>query len=292
MSYSQTLSAFRSDNKWGYKNGDAVIIESQYDTALAFDQTSRIAMVGKAFSKRSLSANTFKKEFTYSFINKKNQKIYIHPTDAPDSICEFSLNKNMVADYMSNKELFAVNYAGKKFLLTKDGKQVSGAVDNFHATSVPHFFAYEVKEKSGLGLWGLIDETGKHIIPVSYSKITINPRDSLIICCTAGIKSNGSDEIYNFSGERKFSSPRHIDYAYRNYAVYKLHEPEISYIIQDSNDKKERSLKANWAYYLPTGIMVYKQGKDHYYFYNLKDDKKVPFDGRLYWILNLNEDED
>jgi hypothetical protein len=74
--------------------------------------------------------------------------------------------------------------------------------------------------------------------------------------------------------------------------VYKLHEPEISYIIQDSNDKKERSLKANWAYYLPTGIMVYKQGKDHYYFYNLKDDKKVPFDGRLYWILNLNEDED
>jgi hypothetical protein len=292
ISYSQLLTAYRSDNKWGYKNGESIVIASQYDTALAFDQSNRIAVIGKALTKRSLSSTTTKKEFTYSLINSRNQKLYIHPFDGPDSICEFSLTKNMIADYMSAKELFAVGYAGKKFLFNKSGKQVSGAVDNLHNTNIPTLFTYEIKEKTGQSYWGLIDENGKQIIPAAYSRIVINPKDSIIVCCTAGLKTNGSDDLFSFSGQRKSSSARHIDYAYRNFTIYKLHEPEISYIIQNNTEKKETALKANWAYYLPTGIMIFRQGKDHYFFYKLKEDKKIPFDGRLYWLSNLDEDED
>jgi hypothetical protein len=291
--FSQSISAYKTDHKWGYKNGESVVIDAQFDTALAFDQTNRIAAVGKTTVKRSLSSHDLKKEFSYSFINSANKKIYIHPTDAPDSICEFSMTKNMLANYMSGHDVFWVGYAGKKYLLTKNGKQISGPLDNIYFTPVPNFFMTEYKENTGMVFHGIIDDQGKQIIPPSYSRIVIDAKDSIIIGCTAGIKTGGFDDLFNFAGDKKFSSHRHIDHAYKNVIVYKLHEPEVSYIVQDlsDKDKKERPLKASWAYYLPNGVMVYLQGKDHYFFYKLKEDKKIPFDGRLYWFFHLTENE-
>lgn len=292
-SHPQSLAIFKAENnKYGYKKNDAVAIEAQYDTALAFDCSGRIAAIGKASLKRALGTAGFKKEFSYSFITSKNRKIYIRPTDAPDSICEFSMNKNQLLPYLSDKHVFTVYYAGKKYALNKNGKQITGPIDNLYYTSVPNFFLCEHKEKTGQSFLSLIDEEGKQIIPPAYSRILVNKTDSIIICCTAGVKISGADDWYNFAGERKVTSARHLDYVYKNYTIYKLHEPEVSYIIQDNSDKLEKPLKANWAYYLPGGIMVYRQGHDKYFFYNLKSDKKIPFDGRIYWFLNLIEDED
>jgi len=79
FSFSQSISAFKTANKWGFKQGQTVIIEPQYDSVYGFDQTNQICLVGNIDPlKRSVNSLTkqVKIGYTFNFINTKHQKLY------------------------------------------------------------------------------------------------------------------------------------------------------------------------------------------------------------------------
>jgi hypothetical protein len=119
-----------------------------------------------------------------------------------------------------------------------------------------------------------------------YSGISLNAIDSLFICCTSGVKYNGSDDVYNFKGNKVHSSARHIQYCGKSYAVYRLFESENSYVIFDIKNNKERSLKAEWVYYLKNDKLVLLDGD--WYFYDMKTDKRFPIDKKIIKYYHLD----
>lgn len=290
-SNSQSITSFKTNNKWGFKKGESIIIDPQYDTTFGFDQTNTICLVGKInASKRSINPLTkeIKVEYIYNYINSKNEKIYIKKSNT-DSVCEITLTKQSPSYYLNNNKAFAATVGGKKYLVTKKGKTlIYTAYDNIVFTKVPDFYITETKEiKNNQTFVGLLDANGNYVIQQAYSKISINPFDSMIYCCTAGIKFNGSDDIYNFKGNKIHSSAKHIQCTGKKHIIYKLYDSENTFIIFDIETGKEKSLKAEWLYYLKNEMLVILDGE--WYFYDMKTDKRFPIDKKLIKYYNLND---
>lgn len=288
---SQNITSFKQNGKWGFKKGEAVLIEAQYDTTFGFDPTNKICLVGKVnASKRSINPLTkeLKIEYTYSYINPKNEKIYIVKSNT-DSTNEVSITKQTPAAYLNKNHAFAANVGGKKYLISKNGKTlINAAYDNINFTKVPNFYITETKDtKSGQTYIGLLEESGSYLIQPFYSKVSINSADSVIYCCTAGVKYNGSDDVYNYKGNKIHSSAKHIHTASKKHIVYKLFESENSFIVHDLHSGKEKPLNAEWIYYLKNEFLVILDGE--WYFYDMNTEKRYPLDKKLIKYFKLDE---
>lgn len=283
---SQTMSAFKSGKKWGFKQGETVVIEPQYDSVFGFDQTNQICLVGNVNPlKRSVNSLTkqVRIEYDFNYINSKNQKMYFKAPMALDSSCNVNVNKQTASLYLNNSQTFVASIDGKKILTTKKGVQISKtAFDNINFTKVPGFYTFEISSA-----WGLMDGDAKQIIPPTYSKISFNTYDSLIYCCTAGSKYNGMDDIYNYKGEKIHTSTKHIQCAGKNYYVYRLFASENAFVIFDVKEKKEFDIKAEYIYYLKNDQIALLDGD--WFFYDLKTSKRSPMDKKLIKYLQLDE---
>jgi hypothetical protein len=176
-----------------------------------------------------------------------------------------------------------VSVNGKKMLWSKKGKLVAPVShDNINFTKIPGFYTFE--ESSVIGL---MDETGKQLIPPTYSKISFNTDDSLIYCCTAGSRFNGSDDVYNYKGEKIHTSNKHIQFAGKNYVIYRLYASENSFVVFDVKENKEKNLKAEYVYYLKDNKIAMLD--DDWFFYDLKTEKRTPLDKTLIKYMKLDE---
>lgn len=279
----QQIVAFKQNGKTGFRLNDKTIIEPQYDTTFGFDAKQKIALVGNLNSKKNFInplTKELKRVYDFYYITPENKKISIVTADKKTAD-EFQTQQKVQKEYLLNASYFKIIYDNKVYLLDKSGKQLTASgYDNISFTKFPTLFMTELRDKSGQVFVGLIDESEKQVIPPNYSKIAINMYDSLIVCCTAGTKFNGSDDVYNYKGEKISSSARHIDYALKEYTVLKLYEPHVSYIILENSSKKEKPVTADALYYLKDEEVVMKQG-DNYFLYNFKTDKKTPYDKKL-----------
>jgi hypothetical protein len=282
---SQTISAFKTGTKWGFKKGEAVIIEPQYDSVFGFDQTGQICLVGSIDPKKQ-TVNSLTRQikivYTFKYINAENERLYFKAPNSLDSSSEATPTKFCGALYHNKHDLMIACVSGKKILATKKGVQISSSYDNINFTKVPGFYTYEVGS-----VWGLMDGNAKPVIGPTYSKISFNVYDSVIYCCTAGSKFNGMDDIYNYKGEKIHTSNKHIQYAGKNYAVYRLFESENAYIIYDLKEKKEKEVKAEYIYYLKNDNVALLD--DDWFFYNLKTEKRTPMDKTLIKYMKLDE---
>lgn len=290
--FSQSISAFRSNGKWGFKEGDKITIEAQYDTVFGFDVTHRICLVGKINPlKRSINSLTHEVhiDYTYNYITPANKKICGKISETQNEICDFTATKDMVSQYITDKNYFITHYNGKEIVFNKNGKQLTDhPYDNVSYTKVDSFFMVETKDpKSGHGFLGLINTSGKQVIPSTYSKISFNTYDTLIYCCTAGIRFNGSDDVYNYKGEKLHSHSKHIQCASKNFTIFKLFESENSYVIFDNKTLKEKQIKAEYVYYLKDDNIVLLDGD--WFFYNLATEKKTPIDKKIIKYLHLDD---
>ena len=292
FSFSQNIIAFKSENnKWGFKQDEKIIIEPQYDSVVAFDATNRICFVGNVSAKKSMNSLTHqvRKEYTFNYITPANKKLCAWLSEVQDSACNFSSSKEVGKQYLSASPYFIANCNGKHILMTKNGKQITDQYyDNIGFTKVDSFFTIELKESNTAhSLMGLINLSGKIIIPPTYSKISFNIADTLIFCCTAGVRFNGSDDVFNFKGQRLHSHSKHIHIATKNYSIFKLFESENSYIIYDNKTNKEKQIKAEYIYYLRNDNIILLEGD--WFFYNLATEKKTPFDKKLIKYLHLDD---
>lgn len=288
--YAQNISSFKQNKKWGFKKGESIVIEPQYDTTFGFDQNSEIALVGNINpNKKTINPLTkeIKFEWNYFYITHKNEKIYIKKSET-DSTSDITVIKQTQQLYTHDKNAFAATVNGKKYLISKKGKTIlTLAFDNIGFTKVPGFYTVENKDpKTGQILIGLVNDKGEFIIQQQYSKISINSLDSVIFCCTAGIKFNGSDDAYNYRGTKLHTSAKHIHAMGRNFAIYRLFESENSYVVHDLNSGKEKTLKVEWLYYLKNDRLLILDGE--WFFYDLKTDKRFPVDGRLIKYYKLD----
>ncbi len=286
FSFSQSISTFKTGNKWGFKQGQTVIIEPQYDSVYGFDQTNQICLVG-TIDPLKRSVNSLTKQvrigYTFNYINAKNQKLYFKAQQGLDSTSSVDVNKQSATLYFGKTDVFVAAFSGKKMLWSKKGKPLSSVKhDNINFTKVPGFYTFEEST-----VWGLMDETGKTIIGPTYSKISFNVYDSVIYCCTAGSKFNGMDDVYNYKGEKIHSSGKHIQCSGKNYVIYRLYDSENAFIIHDLKTNTEKHLKADFIYYLKEDKIAMLS--DEWYFYDLKSDKKVPLDKTLIKYMKLDD---
>jgi hypothetical protein len=287
--FSQTISAYKSQGKWGFKKGETTIIDPQYDSVFGFDPKGKICLVGNIDPlKRSVNSLTKEVKIAYAFryINDKNERLYFKAPNGLDSTSEATPTKYAGALYKTDGDLIIACVSGKKILATKKGKQISrDGYDNIIYTKVPGFLLCE--NKSGRSLFGLMTTEAEIIIPPVYSKISFNTDDSLIYCCTAGSKFNGMDDIYDYKGKKIHSSNKHIQGVSKNYYIYKLYASENSFIVYDVKENKERNLKAEYIYYLKDDKAALLD--DDWFFYDLKTDKRTPMDKSLIKYMKLDE---
>lgn len=274
---------FKEVNKWGIKENESVIIKPVYDTIFNFDSTGRVCLA--CFKQKTVSANRFIKTpniiYRCNYLNKKGGHLTIKPENS-DTTSIFTLLKVSVKQYNENDTYFIAAIKNIKYLIDKDFKQVTAKpYTEIYYTIDPGFFMAEIVTEGNVILKGLIDQNEKEIIPFNYSNIKINPRDSLIVGCSAGIGFNREDDIYSCEGKKIDSYHRHIDMALKGYVIHKIFEPKEYYIIYNIQTKEENIVYAEEAR-IYTEEELLMRNDDHWFTYNLITHKKKSFDYKQY----------
>ncbi len=274
---SQTV-PFKQNLKWGIKENETVIIKPVYDTIFNFDFTGKVCLA--CFKARGVSANKFIKTYTtvYScnYLNKKGETLKIK-TDEEDTCSIFSLGKNAVKQFNDDQKYFVLSSKSKKYLVSKDFTQpIFKGYRELYLNTEPKFVIAEIKNEVGISYKGLIDLNEIQVVPFLYSGIKINPIDSLIVGCSAGLGNNGDDDIYDYTGKKLTSYKRHIDMATKNFVIHKIFEPMEYYILLNVKTKEETIFNADEI--LPNRKdVVMIRIKNDWFTFDLNSKQRKPF---------------
>lgn len=262
--------------RWGIKDGDKVLIQPVFDTIFNFDEGRKVCL---ACAKQKAPANkiirTNAVSWACNYLNPKQQKLTIKTNDN-DTCTVFSFTKNSVKNYMDYQESIVVSVKGKMFLVSKDFRQLT--FNDYHEISPsvdPLFYQVKIIDGSETALCGLIDRQEKIVIPYQYSHIRINPIDSLIMGCAAGVREGSDDDIFDYNGKRLESYRRHVEMATKTHIVHRVFEPKDHFVIYNINSKEEKNLNANEVHFFDHHEILIRI-KDDWYVYDLNTHTKKP----------------
>lgn len=275
--FSQT-SPFRENSKWGIKEGNQIIIAPVYDTIFNFDSTGSVCIA--CYQTQAASSNKFIKitstVYNCNYLNKKNERLVIRNT-LNDTFSVFPWNKSVLKHYSGNQPVFTVSAKGSKHLLYKNFEQITfKGYHDIRISEDPKFYYTSLMNEADIVLAGLTNTREEEIIPHQYSQIKLNTKDSVIIACSAGVRKNGEDEVFDYKGKKIIGSIRHIDLATKNFLIHKIFEPKEYYIIYNLSTKDEVKLLAD-------EVKLYEQDeiliclKKNWYIYDLNTNEKKPF---------------
>jgi hypothetical protein len=271
---SQTV-PFRENSKWGIKENDVIVVPPRYDTVFNFDSQGKVCM--GCFKIKTASANKFIKvvstSYSCNYLNKENKRLRIR-MEGNDTNSVFSLGKTTLKLYNDNPDLFIVTAKNKKHVVRKDFTQVT--FNGYHDISLspdPAFYITQLMEESETVFTGLINTKEELVIPYQYSGIKINTFDSLIIACSAGVRDNANDDIYDYKGKVKQSYHRHVDLATRHFIVHKLYDPNEHYIIYNIKTREEKILQADEVQFSTRDEILIRLKHD-WYIYNMNTHEK------------------
>jgi hypothetical protein len=278
--FSQTQ-VFKEKNKWGIKEKDQIIIKPVYDTIFNFDSTGKVCLT--CAKVKGAHPNKFIKtpSVTYycNYLNKKGQRLIIKQTGA-DTTSVFSLHKSTLLQYQRNSNIMTVSVKSLKHLVDKDFNQItSKGYDEINLSGEPQFLIAEKKSEGSVLLSGLINLKEEEVIPIVFSHIKVNSRDSLIIACTTGQGSNSEDDIFNYKGEKIAAYRKHVDLATKEFVVHKIFSPKEYYIVLNLKTKEEKIERAEEAMlYKDETLLMMNDG--HWFTYDMNTHKKAPFDNK------------
>lgn len=269
---------FKQNLKWGIKENETLIIKPVYDTIFNYDATGKVCLA--CFKAKGVSANKFIKTYTtvYScnYLNKKGETLKIK-TEEADTCSVFSLGKTAVKQFNDDPNYFVLSSKSKKYLVSKDFTQpIFKGYSELYLNATPKFIIAEIKNEAGISYKGLIDLNEQQVVPFLYSGIKINPIDSLIVGCSAGVGNNGDDDIYDYTGKKLTSYKRHIDMATTNFVVHKIFEPREYYILLNAKTKEETIFSADEV--LPNKKdEVLMRIKNEWFTFDLTSKQRKPF---------------
>jgi hypothetical protein len=263
-SFAQNIHVKKQGNKYGVWKFSEAIIPAVYDTILPFDSTASVCM---ACVKSQKPGNKFIKTNTTvlmcKYLNQKNEALIVKRNN--DTCVFFTYSKQAIQSYSSSKNHFIVDSKGKKHVVNKQFKQLTyNGYDDIINTSLSNYFIVNNKTIGASYLEGLIDEHETLIMPFEYSSIKINPFDTLFMGCTAQLKTNGNDDVFNSDGKKIHNFNRHIDCATRQFIIHKVFIPKEYYVILNLETNKEKNIFAEEIVYLgKETISVKIKGKPH-----------------------------
>lgn len=255
-----------------------MIIRPIYDTIFNFDSTGAVCLA--CYKSKSASANKFIKVTTTSYacnyLNKKNERLVIRNV-ANDTFSVFSINKSTLKNYSGNSPYFVVTSKGKKHLLYKNFQQIT--FKGYHDISFSpdkKFYFTSFMNEGDIVLAGLTNEREEEVIPHQYSILKMNTGDSLVIACSAGVRINAEDEIFDYNGKKIIGTFRHIDLATKHFLIHKIFEPKEYYILYNISTKEEKTLNADELKIHDHDEILIRQ-KNDWYIYDLNTNLKKPF---------------
>jgi hypothetical protein len=267
---------FKENLKWGIRENAVTIIPPVFDTVFNFDPTGKVCLA--CFKAKNAVTNRFIKvqstTFTCNYLNKKNERLKIR--NGSDTCSVFTFAKNTVSQYADQGLTFVANVKGQKHLITKDFKQLTrmGYVD-VALSPVAGFYITQQMSEAEVVFTGLINLHEDEVVPYQYSAIRINPYDSLIIACSAGVRPNADDDLYDYSGKRIASYRRHIDIATKHFIIHKLYEPKEHFVLYNVETGEEKTLVADEVAPAEKDEILVRI-KNDWYLYDLKTNLKKP----------------
>jgi hypothetical protein len=237
---------FEKDGKWGIRDSNTTIISPRFDTIFGFDPLKKVCL--GCFELKRNASNKYMRvtsiAFACNYLNPNNERLVIKD-GLGDTCSVFSLGKQSVAQYSTVAEVMCVSVKGVRNLVTKDFRQLTfRGYHNILPSPVPGFYLCEYQSESETVFSGLIDKEEDEVIPYKYTSIKFNTRDSLIVCCSAGLL-NGTDDIYDYEGHRLVSSNKHIEQVSRRYAVEKTFDPSGQYYLLNRLTGEDKLIEAD-----------------------------------------------
>ena len=277
-SFSQTKT-FKDAGKWGIKENEKIIIKPLYDTIFNFDSTGKVCLA--CFKIKGLNPNKFIKNpaITYNcnYLDKNGAHLTIKQFEG-DTCSVFNFNKHAIEQYLNNKNYMTVSIKGHKNLVYKDFKQITGkGYEEIHFSSDPEFLVAEIRTEGNVILSGLINKKEEVIIPMIFSHVKVNNRDSLIIACTTGQGANSEDDIFNYKGEKTAAYKKHVELATKEFIIHKIYSPKEYLLIYNLKTKEEKVEYAQEVY-LYKGDELLMLNDEHWFVYNMTTHKKTPYD--------------
>lgn len=274
---SSQTQTFKENLKWGIKENETVIIPAVYDTIFNFDSTQKVCMA--CYKIKSASASKFIKVMTTTYVcrylNKKNEKLIVRNLNN-DTSSVFAYTKHSLKQYIGNSPFFVVSTKDKKKnLLTKSFKQLTfNGYYDINPSPDPGFYFTHFMNEGDIILAGLVNDREEEIVPANYSTIKINTSDSLIIACSAGVRINADDEVFNYNGKKLLGTFRHLDFATKNFLIHKIFEPKEYYIFYNMASREEKTIMADEVKLLEHDTLLIRQ-KNDWYVYDLKTNQKT-----------------
>lgn len=224
-----------------------MIIKPVYDTVFNFDSTGKVCLA--CFRTKVASASKFIKMVTVSYscnyLNKKNERLFLK-TETSDTCSVFSFGKTTLKQFRHNGPFFVAGIKGKKYLVDKNFRQLTfKGYHDINTSADPGFYVTQFINEGDVILTGLINTKEEEVIPYQYSSIKINPKDSVIIACSAGVRNNAEDDVFDYAGKKREGSRRHIDMATKNFLIHQIFEPKEYFIIYNIKTKEEKNLNAD-----------------------------------------------
>lgn len=275
FSYHSQTTIFREKGKWGIKENGKVLIGANYDTIFNFDDEEKVCLA--CFKTKKAPQNKFIKTSSYTYncryLTKANKKLQARVL-GNDTCTVFGFNKHTVEEYQENPNAFTVMVANKKYLINKTFEQLTFKPYHQVKQSLdPAFYYIEVIEQNEVVYAGLIDKNEKEVIPHQFSMVKINPIDSLIYGCRAGLVENYYDDVFDYQGKKIDNYHRHIELPTKNYIVHKIFEPKEAYVVYNIKTKQDLPLKADEVHFYEQDQLLIRI-KNDWYVYDLKTNTK------------------
>jgi len=268
----------REGKKWGMRENEKSFLAPVYDTVFAFDSTGRVCLACSHFTgvTQSGSMKITSNSFACNYFNKKKEKLRIK-VPGNDTCSVFGLSKNSVSLFQNNDDYFVVSVKAHKYLVGKNFRQMTfRPYTAIYPTGEPAFYVTENKEDDYEGNFtGLITVQEKTVVTHKYSSVKVNPRDSLILACSAGMPKT-EDIIYDYNGKQLRSSHRHIQSANRNFMVEEVFEPEKFFVICNMQNGVEKNLDADEVNLSSSYEALIRIKKD-WYTLDMRTMQKKPF---------------
>ncbi len=273
--YAQTK-VFKEGAKWGIKENETILIAPIYDSIFNFDKEGKVCLA--CYKLRTFSNNKIIKTVNVSFncryLNKQNKKLVIQ-NKRGDTCSVFTLSKNSVEQYNDNPHHFVATAKGKRFLIDKEFNQLTYKGYYDIAASVdPNFYITKQMDENEVVHVGLIDTKENEIIPYLYTSLKINPVDSLIMGCTAGLTNASEDDIYTYNGKKRDSYHRHVELATKHFVIQKVLEPKEHFVIYNYITKEEKNLQASEVHFYEQDQLLIKW-KGDWFVYDLLTNQKI-----------------
>jgi hypothetical protein len=252
-------------------------ISGSYDTIFDFDASGKVCI--GCFRRRTQLPNKLIKVYTTSwscnYLNAAGQRLRIK-VPGNDSCSVFGLSKNSVAAKNAS-DLFPVTVSNKRYLVSRDFAQLTfKGLNDVNGSGYDGLYIAEQLNEAETPLTGVINTREATVIPFRYSSIGFNTADSLIIACSAGLRQNSEDEVFNYSGKKVYGSRRHIDIMTKQYAVLQVFEPEEKYFIHNLSSGTETPLEADELKHYRDQLLLVRQKRD-WYLYDALTGKKSFF---------------